>query len=155
MNGQMAKQGKTSYKAGDEIDAKCLPACGKNLVLAHTIVAMVGDKVARVKCNTCEKEHSYRPPDSPSEATAAKRRAERKKAQAESTRPLTAEDYDKLSRQVDLTQAEKYSMKMELDLNQVVQHPKFGVGIVVELREGGKANVVFPDGGRTLVYGRG
>ena len=151
----MAKQSLTSYNAGDEVEAKCLPACGKGLCLTHTIVAMVGDKVARVKCNTCEKEHSYRPPDSPSEATAAKRRAERKKAQAESTRPLTGEDYDRLSRQVDLTQAEKYSMKMDLDLNKVVQHPKFGVGIVVELREGGKANVVFPDGGRTLVYGRG
>jgi hypothetical protein len=115
---------------------------------------MVGDKVARVKCNTCEKEHKYRPPDSPSEATAAKRRAERKKAQAEASRPLGAEDYDKLSRQIDMTQSTKYSMKMNLDVNQVVEHPKFGLGIVVELREGSKASIVFPDGGRVLVYGR-
>ncbi len=145
----------TSYKVGAEIDAKCLPACGKNLVLAHTVVAMVGDRVARVKCNTCEKEHSYRPPDSPSEATAAKRRAERKKAQAEVGRVMTPEDYEKLSREIDLSQSTQYNMRMDLELRQVVEHPKFGLGIVVELKEGGKANVAFPDGGKTLVYGRG
>ncbi|HJL40960.1 MAG TPA: hypothetical protein RMG48_06615 [Myxococcales bacterium LLY-WYZ-16_1] len=152
----MATQRRTSYSVGDDIDAKCLPACGKGLVLAHTIVAMVGDKVARVKCNTCQKEHSYRAPDSPSEATAAKRRAERKKAQAEAMNRLTTpEEYEQIAQSVDLTQAQKYSMKMDLDLQAVVDHPKFGIGIVTELREGGKAAVAFPDGGKVLVYGRG
>jgi ribosomal protein L44E len=151
----VAKLNITSYKTGDEIEAKCLPACGKNLCLAHTIVAMVGDKIAKVKCNTCQKEHSYRPPDSPSEATAAKRRAERKKAQLEATpRMATPEDYAKLIKQVDVSTATKYSMKMDLDIHTVIDHPKFGVGVVTDLREGSKASIAFPDGGRVLVYGR-
>ncbi|MGF1511425.1 MAG: hypothetical protein ACFB9M_18185 [Myxococcota bacterium] len=152
----MASQSITSYKTGDEIEAKCLPACGKNLCLAHTIVAMVGDKIAKVKCNTCQKEHSYRPPDSPSEATAAKRRAERKKAQQDAVpRVATPEDYARLIKQVDVSSATKYSMRMDLELNAVVDHPKFGVGVVTDLRDGSKACIAFPDGGRVLVYGRG
>jgi len=152
----MATKSLTSYKAGDEVDAKCLPACGKNLCLAHTIVAMVGAKIERVKCNTCQKEHKYHPPASPSEATAAKRRAERKKAQTDAApRLATPEDYAKLIKQVDVSSAAKYSMKMELDLNDVVDHPKFGVGVVTDLREGSKASIAFPDGGKLLAYGRG
>src|SRR5436190_4368870 len=45
-------------KLGGNIDSWC----GKcKLVLAHTIEAMVGDKPARVHCNTCGSQHSYKP----------------------------------------------------------------------------------------------
>lgn len=116
---------------------------------------MVGDVVKKVQCNTCKKEHSYKAPDSPSEATAAKRRAERKKAQNDAAHRLaTPEEYERICKSVDLTQATKYSMKMDLDVQQVVDHPKFGLGVVTEIRDGGKAAVAFPDGGKVLVYGR-
>ena len=80
---------RTGYTAGDEVDSKCTKC---KLILAHTIVAMVGDQIARVKCNTCGGEHAYRPPPSASEATAKRRRAERKassldKLAARSPRP--------------------------------------------------------------------
>lgn len=148
-----SKQGLTGYKVGNDIDSKCLPACGKNLVLAHTIVSMVGQRIVRVQCNTCKKEHAYRPPDSPSEATAARRRAERKKAHEAAARG-TPEDFDALANQVDLSRAERYSMKMALEVHSVVDHPRFGLGIVAELKEGNKALLVFNDGPRVLVYGR-
>ncbi len=144
---------KSSYSVGDDIDAKCLPACGK-LVLAHTIVAMVGDKIQQVKCNTCEKVHGYRPPDSPSEATARRRRAERKASAKDSSTLPSASDYDNLVKGHDLSKAEKYSPKMALDTHSVIDHPKFGVGLVIDLKEGNKAQVAFPDGGKILVYGR-
>ncbi|RQW78018.1 MAG: hypothetical protein EHM51_00770, partial [Geobacter sp.] len=44
--------------AGDNIEARCT-RCRK--VLNHTIVAMVGDRVVRVECNTCKGMHNYHP----------------------------------------------------------------------------------------------
>ncbi len=148
----MASIRRTGYVAGDEVDSKCTKC---KMVLAHTIVAMVGDKIARVKCNTCNGEHAYRPPPTASEATAAKRRAERKAAQADPVGSRSsAEEFDVLTKGHDLGTTEKYSPKMELKLDSVVEHPKFGVGIVTEIRESCKAHVAFPEGGRILIYGR-
>ena len=59
-----------------------------------------------------------------------------------------------LTKGKDLSAPIKYSMNMELELEQVISHPKFGVGLVVDLKEGKKAHVAFPEGGRILVYGR-
>src|SRR5271169_1982132 len=44
-------------RAGGEVDA----LCGKcKLVLAHTVLAMVGKTIARVRCNTCGTDHAFR-----------------------------------------------------------------------------------------------
>ena len=143
---------RTGYQAGDEVDSKCTKC---KLILAHTIVAMVGDQIARVKCNTCGGEHAYRPPPSASEATAKRRRAERKASSLDKLGgKVTAAEYDLLTKGKDLSTPIKYSMNMELELEQVIEHPKFGVGLVVDLKEGKKAHVAFPEGGRILVYGR-
>lgn len=144
---------RTGYKAGDEVDSKCTKC---KMVLAHTIVAMVGEQIARVKCNTCGGEHAYRPPPTASEATAKRRRAERKAAAASATSTVaTAEDYPNLIKGHDISQPVKYSLKIQLSANDVIDHPKFGIGLVTELKEGNKALVAFPEGGRILAYGRG
>src|SRR4051794_39940197 len=44
-------------KVGGEVDAMCNKC---KMVLAHTILAMVGPKIARVRCETCKSEHAYR-----------------------------------------------------------------------------------------------
>lgn len=143
---------RTGYQAGDEVDSKCTKC---KLILAHTIVAMVGDQIARVKCNTCGGEHAYRPPPSASEATAKRRRAERKASNVDKLAgKATAAEYDALTKGKDLTSPVKYSMDMELSPDDVIEHPRFGVGLVVDLKEGKKAHVAFPEGGRILVYGR-
>ncbi|MEO1227357.1 MAG: hypothetical protein AAFZ18_00525 [Myxococcota bacterium] len=141
-----------SIKVGDDIDSKCLPSCGPGLVLAHTIVAMDGDKIVRVKCNTCQKTHTYRSPDSASEATAAKRKSARKKREEAAT--AAAVDFDDLAKSVDLSQAAKYSTKEPLEARQVVEHPKFGTGIVFALKEDNKAEIIFRDGPRVLIHNR-
>lgn len=141
-----------SIKVGDDIDAKCLPSCGQGLVLAHTVVAMDGDRIVKVKCNTCTKTHTYRAPDSASEATAAKRKVARKKREEAAAAALV--NFDALAEKVDMSAASKYSIKNTLDVHQVVEHPKFGTGIVFALKEDGKAEVVFRDGPRVLVHGR-
>jgi hypothetical protein len=143
---------KASYKAGDEVESKCTKC---KLVLAHTIVAMVGDAIARVKCNTCGGEHTYRAPPSASEATAKRRRAERKTSASEKAGGVsTASEYDGLMRGRDSASAPTYSPSMTLQADELISHPKFGIGLVTEVKEGQKAHVAFPDGGRILVFGR-
>ncbi|MBX2813866.1 MAG: hypothetical protein KTR25_18765 [Myxococcales bacterium] len=141
-----------SIKVGDDIDSKCLPSCGPGLVLAHTVVAMDGDKIVKVKCNTCTKTHTYRSPDSASEATAAKRKSARKKR--EEAAAASTVDFESLAKVVDLNQAQQYSIRAPLDMHQVVEHPKFGTGIVFSLKTDNKAEVIFRDGPRLLVHSR-
>ena len=148
----MATRQRKGYAAGDEVDSKCTKC---KLVLAHVIVAMKGDKIARVQCNTCKGEHAYRPPPSASEATAAKRRAERKQTAADAVGARSsAAEFEALIKDKDTSKPAKYSMKIELHLEDIVEHPKFGVGIVTEIRESLKAHVAFKDGGRVLVHSR-
>ncbi|MFY0576846.1 hypothetical protein ACN28S_23190 [Cystobacter fuscus] len=47
----------TQLKVGGEVDAFCTRC---RLTLAHTILAMVGTKIARVRCNTCNGDHAFR-----------------------------------------------------------------------------------------------
>jgi hypothetical protein len=124
------------------------------MVLAHTIVAMVGDQIARVRCNTCNGEHVYRAPLSASEATAQKRRAERKGSAESAPAKSTPSEFEVLTKGKDLSRPSKYSPATKLALNDVIDHPSFGIGLVTELREGHKAHVAFSDGGRILVHSR-
>jgi hypothetical protein len=147
-------QRKTAYKAGDEVDAWC-PKAACKAVRLHTIIAMVEETIATVKCRSCGGEHRYKAPPTASETTAKKRRAEKKAA---SDRALSAAaaggDYEALMKGRSSAQARPYAPSMALERHDLVAHPKFGLGLVTEIREGRKAQVAFPDGGRVLVFGR-
>jgi hypothetical protein len=140
------------YKAGDEVDSVCTKC---KLLLAHTIIAMEGDKLAKVRCNTCNGVHAYRPPPTASEATAKKRRAERAASNADSGKgKSTPSEFETLTKGKDLSRASKYSPQLKLTVGDALDHATFGVGVVTEVREGNKAHVAFKDGGRVLIHGR-
>lgn len=44
-------------RVGGEVDAACTKC---KMLLGHTILAMVGSRIARVRCNTCQGEHNFR-----------------------------------------------------------------------------------------------
>lgn len=53
-----------------------------------------------------------------------------------------------------LSQAEKYNIKAEYVIGQVLKHPKFGVGVVTAVTEPTKISVTFEDGARVMVCNR-
>jgi hypothetical protein len=133
----------TNHKVGGEVDAFCTRC---ELLLAHTILAMVGPKIARVRCNTCMGEHAYRGQVIPK--SASKPRA----ARATAAEKVVIAFEDRLKGH-DLTKARKYGPKETFVLDEVLSHPTFGFGIVTAVR-GDKIDVAFKAFEKTLIHKR-
>ena len=132
-----------AHKVGGDIDAWCT-RCKLNLV--HTILAMVGSRPARVRCNTCQGEHNYRgDPEAPRKGSWQPRDSRREKPMVTS--------WDALLAGKDLSRARRYSARERFEAEEVLQHPIFGIGLVQEVR-GDKIQVAFKADVKTLVHGK-
>jgi hypothetical protein len=127
-------------KVGGEVDAFCT-SC--KLQLAHTILAMVGTKIARVRCNTCGGDHAFR-------STLARTRAP---SQPRASHERVIISFEQQLAGKDVSKATKYSPKVAYGVDQLIDHPTFGLGIVAAVRED-KVDVVFKAAEKTLVHGR-
>jgi hypothetical protein len=126
-------------KVGGDIDAFCTRC---KMELGHTVLAMVGTKPVRVRCNTCQGEHNYR-------GSSAK--ASRKPAAAREKPTVTS--WEALLAQKDISQARRYSAREKFEAEEVLSHPVFGIGLVQEVR-GDKIQVAFKADVKTLVHGK-
>lgn len=144
-----------THKVGGEVDAFCTRC---KLTLAHTILAMVGTKIARVRCNTCMGEHAYRsapgstdrPSASSSRSTSSTRAASASRAEKPEKVVISFEE--QLAGK-DIANAPKYSPKDTYQVDQVIQHPTFGLGLVTAVRVD-KVDIAFKSETKTLVHGR-
>src|SRR5262249_16808274 len=122
--------------------------CGRcKLELAHTILAMLGKQIARVRCNTCGSDHTYRP--------SASARGRTTPTPARIHRPAEKATFsyaDKLAAQ-DPAQAVSYRAKDRYAVDQLINHPTFGLGIVTGVRED-KVDVAFKTFTKTLAHTR-
>jgi RNase P subunit RPR2 len=126
-------------RTGGYIDAFCTKC---DMLLGHTILAMVGTKVVKVKCNTCGVDHSYRGEAKPVKGvrTAAPKKAVPTWSQRMKGRNLAA--------------ARKYSAKENFQVDDVIVHATFGLGLDTANR-GDKIDVMFQAFEKTLVNGKG
>lgn len=142
-------------RTGGDVDAWC----GKcNLMLAHTIEAMVGGSIKRVHCNTCRSQHAYRahPPGQGGAGTRTpraprERASSSKRAGAGAAR---ASDYENYMKGREASDSRRYSPKSRFHAGEVIEHPKFGKGVATALKDGDKIEILFPDGPRVLIHGR-
>jgi hypothetical protein len=136
--------------AGSEVDSYCTKC---KLDLNHRVIAMENGRPKRVECLTCRGHHNYRRPKSeqPEPTARAKKaagtRAPRKKedgraAWERAIMGRTAADFS------------PYTISKQFSAGQLLRHKKFGDGVVSELVEGDKIQVLFEDGAKTLVHGR-
>ncbi|MBI3182914.1 MAG: hypothetical protein HYZ28_12325 [Myxococcales bacterium] len=131
-----------THRVGGEVDAFCTRC---RLTLAHTILAMVGTKIARVRCNTCGGDHAFRAEPGSRARSSAPREPRAQKVIVPFDQRLAAKD---------LSKARRYSAKDTYSVEEVVNHPNFGLGIVSAVR-GDKVDVAFKAFEKTLVHGRG
>ena len=122
--------------------------CGKcKMILAHTIEAMVGEKPARVSCNTCKAQHTYKP-NPPSASPRKTGDGASPTARPRATR------YQALLKAKDTTSAKTYSSQDTYAPGDVMQHPSFGFGVATAVKDPTKVEVLFESGSKVLIHGR-
>jgi hypothetical protein len=137
-------------EVGGEIEAYCpSPRCKADTT--HTIISMYEDEVRRVQCVVCGEVHAYRKPrgDGVDEAGdgAAKKSSQRR---------MTWDDAMARATDADLGNCRPYSIRDAYEEGDVVHHPVFDIGFVIDLLPDNKVEVIFRDGGsRILVHNRG
>ena len=139
-----------ALSAGDTVESHCTRC---KALFNHTIIAMVGSQVVRVKCNTCGSEHNHRPAK---EAKVVQARAERiaaaraPRSKASAAAAASEESlWEEMIRPLDPDLAVPYSMERRFSANTLLTHPTFGLGVVSAALDG-KIEVVFR-GGRKLL----
>jgi hypothetical protein len=137
---------------GENIDAYCLKC---KLVLAHVVMSNVNGAVSRVKCRTCGAEHRYRgtPP------AAKKPAAVRTPGMARAKKPAAAKAavndaplrWGLKNRNMPAeTPMRNYSISETYRVNDVINHPVFGVGFVEKVVTDKSIYVLFNDSVRLM-----
>ncbi|MEO8843104.1 MAG: hypothetical protein ABI591_33880 [Kofleriaceae bacterium] len=134
---------------GGEIEAYCpSPRCKADTT--HTIISMYEDEVRRVQCVVCGEVHAYRKPrgdGADSDGDGSKK---------SSSKRLTWDDAMARATDADLGNARPFSIRDTYEDGDVVHHPAFDIGFVIEQLPDNKVEVIFRDGGsRILVHNRG
>jgi len=125
-------------KVGGEVDAFCTRC---QLLLAHTVIAMVGAVPVKVECNTCRNVHRFR---------GASTTPRRTTARAASGR--TASFDELLSGHTGAPR--RYAPTGLFTTGDVLDHATFGRGFVSGVKDPGKVEVTFRTGVKTLVHGK-
>lgn len=126
-------------ETGKEILYHC-PKC--NLQLAHTVLAVVNAQPARIRCNTCKSERNYR-----RSSPKTKKEVSKEPSRKHHSREL----YDQKIQESLMKSPKTYSPQMEVEIGDLVQHPKFGKGVVLRLIPPDRMEAIFPEDTKTLV----
>ena len=124
--------------------------------LAHLIVSMKGDKIAKVECKTCKKTHTYKAPKGVTEVApkAEKKKRASKKSEDGSPSSTTIEaEWEKLMAAHREAPFKSYGPKNKFILGDKIKHPTFGEGIVGKLIYPNKLEVIFRTDIKVLIHG--
>jgi len=148
----MARTVAAAGMAGKEALAYCT-SC--KMDLNHVIVAVKGDRIAKVQCLTCKKEHVYKAPKGAVEPKKKPKKAKKPtKAEAEEAGSHSIEvEWQKLMAAHRDAPSKPYGMKGYFGLGDKINHPTFGEGIVGKLIYPNKLEVIFQMDVKVLIYG--
>ncbi len=133
-------------RVGSNVDAWCTKC---KLVLAHTIEAVAAGAIKRVQCNTCRGKHQFKS----SEPGTAKSSPKLRLASLPKNKSK-ASDYVRLLGTKDLTKASPYAITKNFSKGELINHVQFGIGIVVDIKDVTKIEVLFEAGPKVMVQGR-
>lgn len=136
--------------AGDIIESSCTRC---KSTLNHTIVAMVGERVVRVECNTCHGVHNYRGPIEKKEKLSRQAAPKKETVPRQPKKdPLLSDiqEWENLKLTLNAEQAVPYDMNRKFRVNDLVSHATFGLGIVKSIIPPSKMEVLFQIGKKLL-----
>ena len=134
-------------------------------MLTHRIVAMIGPKPARVECETCHSQHNWREraPGDAVKAGPANGREPRVVGGSGPRAPrqshVTRLEQERRDREQSWERAVtgklvgefvKYNVKAQFKVGDLVKHPKFGDGVVTQILDKNKVEILFRDEPRRL-----
>jgi hypothetical protein len=117
----------------------------------HTIVAMNEDRIVRVLCRSCKKEHAFR--HSPDRSSPPGRKPPAGRSAPAKTLS-DAEEWRMEMGRLRGSSAKPYALDGQFEEGQKVVHRTFGTGVVKRLISGDKMEVLFEEGPKVLVRGR-
>ena len=117
----------------------------------HVVVAHTTARTAKIKCEVCGSQKSYSLPKAA--GSAAKPKTTRPRAGSETARRSSHNaEYETLM-SGEAGKESPYSIKGKFKLNEKINHPKFGLGVVRGVQPE-KVEVIFADEVRNLVHNR-
>jgi hypothetical protein len=145
-----------AFNVGSDVEAMC-NTCGD---VWHVVVAKVGDKITKVECKQCGKQHRFKPTgDAPAANLEPARRklvksepSVRAAKPASSTRSRSAAPSGRIV--LDPNKPTRpYAIRERFALGEQIDHKKFGPGIVCGV-EDEKIRVNFAEGLKVLLHGK-
>jgi hypothetical protein len=137
---------KKKMEIGIEVEALCNKC---RAATVHVVVAIKSQDMVRVMCKVCESLHRFKAPDAKAAPKAAKL-AKVKKAKL-TPEARESKKWNKLLLSADREKAVAYSMSHGYAENDIIQHDKFGLGVVVKILDPSKISVVFEAGLKNMV----
>ena len=146
---------------GDQIEARCTRC---NDVTGHVVVALVGGEIVKVECRACGSVHKYHPPTPAGkvrEAASVCRVRQGQNRVVTTSAPIVSlskaqraaeEQEQSWQRALNASVAtpRPYGMSASFAEGDVIEHPKFGLGVVREVLPPDKIQVLFRDKSRLL-----
>ena len=133
------------FSAGDDVDSYCTRC---RLDLGHIIIAMMGEKIVKVKCKTCGSTHSFRNTGVSRVSSTVRRTGASERKATSMVATIEA------AWQAGIAEAKgpevPYNMGTAYKAGDVIGHSVFGKGIV-QRTEFRKCLVIFRDKERMLV----
>ena len=120
--------------------------------LNHVIVALKGDRIAKVQCLTCKKEHAFKAAKGQGEPKVTKKKKSAEAAEEAASHSIEAE-WEKLMATHRDAPSKSYNTKGQFGLGDKINHPTFGEGIVGKLIYPNKLEVIFRTDVKVLIHG--
>lgn len=132
---------------GKEVEAYC-GKCKTDTL--HVITSLLEDKVDKAMCKVCESYHKFRKPKGTTEKS-AKTSTKTKTTKKVVKRKPRRDKWTRLLDQTESDAAIEYKMDIDYEIATAIHHKTFGLGVVKNIIDSRKIEVLFHDGGKILV----
>jgi len=119
--------------------------------LAHVVFSMLNGRPAKVICKTCKSQHNFKRTPGASPSFSSSQKTARKPV--ERTFVRVADMWEKKMAENKEADVKAYTVQASFVKGDVISHPKFGMGIVEEVKLNGKITVLFREDEKVLVHG--
>lgn len=116
----------------------------------HTVLTHTSSTSAKIECEVCHSKKTYNLPKS---GSSVKRVSGAGAAKTASRRNSHADEYNQLMMNRGSEEGLPFSIKTKFELDQKIQHPKFGAGFVKTVLQD-RVDVMFEDEVKTLMHNK-